>query len=137
MPLLEQVLEKYPTDVKLVFKNFPLSNHKFAFKAGIAAMAAHRQGKFWQYHDAVFANYNKLNDQKLDDLAKQVGLNMEQFKQDINDPMLKKKVQQDQQEGTKAGVRGTPTIFINGHRLQQRSLAGFSAMIDSELKKKQ
>jgi protein-disulfide isomerase len=136
VPLLKQVLEKYPNDVKLVFKNFPLSSHKFAFKASVAAMAAHRQGKFWQYHDAVFANYNKLNDRKLDDLAKEVGLDLEKFKKDINDPMLKKKVQQDQQEGVDAGVRGTPTIFINGRRLQQRNLAGFSAMIDSELKKK-
>lgn len=135
MPLLKQVLEKYPNKVKLIFKNFPLSSHQFAMKAAIASLAAHRQGKFWPYHDKVFENYNKLNDKMLDEIAEQVGLDMGKFKKDIKDPALQRKVQQDQQEGNSIGVRGTPTIFVNGRRLQQRSLEGFSTMIDKELKK--
>ena len=74
MPVFEQVLEKYPQDVKLVFKNFPLRNHKFAEKAAIAALAAGEQGKFWEFHDLLFKNYNKLSDQKIQEIAQAVGI---------------------------------------------------------------
>jgi protein-disulfide isomerase len=60
VPLLEQVLEQYPNQVKLVYKNFPLRNHKFAKPAASAALAAGEQGKFWEFHDKLFQNYNQL-----------------------------------------------------------------------------
>ena len=65
MPVLEQVLEKNPDKVKLVFKNFPLRNHKFAMPAATAALAAEKQGKFWEFHDLLFKDYNRLNEQKV------------------------------------------------------------------------
>lgn len=136
MPLLEQVLEQYPQEVKVVFKNFPLSSHKVAQPAAVAALAAMRQGKFWEYHDALFENYNKLTEPMLDELAKKVGLDLERFKTDRNDPQVVDKVRQDFEEGVRAGVRGTPTIFINGRRLLQRSMQGFTAMIDDELRER-
>jgi protein-disulfide isomerase len=131
------VLEQYPNDVKLVFKNFPLTRiHKFAMNASIAALAANQQGKFWEYHSEIFKNYSKLSDAKFEEIAQSLELNMEQFKQDMKNPALAAMVQRDLKDGIAAGVRGTPSIFINGRVLQQRSLPGFKKVIDEELAKK-
>ena len=135
MPVFEQVLEKYPQDVKVVFKNFPLRNHKFAMKAAVAALAADSQGKFWEFHDLLFKNYNKLSDQKIQEIAQAVGLNLEEYEKKKKDPAIKRKVNQDFSDGRQAGVRGTPTIFINGIRLRDRSLKGFQTAIDKQLQK--
>ena len=131
------MLEQYPKDVKLVFKNFPLTRiHKFAMNAAVAAMAANQQGKFWEYHAELFKNYNKLNDGIFDEIAQSLGLDMEQFKQDMQNPALTALVQRDLKDGVEAGVRGTPSIFVNGRMLQQRSLEGFQQIINEELAKK-
>ena len=131
------MLELYPNDVKLVFKNFPLTTiHKFAMNASVAALAANQQGKFWEYHSEIFKNYNQLNDAKFDEIAGSLGLDIEQFKKDMQSPALKAMVQRDLQDGIEAGVRGTPSIFINGRVLQQRSLQRFQQIIDEELAKK-
>ena len=136
MPLLEQVLEKYPTDVKLIFKNFPLRNHKYAKPAAIAAMAADRQGRFWEFHDEIFLVYNQLNEAKFEEIARKLNLDMERFQRDLKDPAIVQAVGSDVQEGFQAGVRGTPSIFVNGRRLKQRSMQGFQTIIDSELAKR-
>jgi len=131
------VLEQYPNDVKLVFKNFPLTRiHKFAMNAAVSALAAHQQGKFWEFHDELFKNYSSLNDEKFEAFAQSIGLDMEQFKQDRQNPALAAMVQRDLKDGVEAGVRGTPSIFINGRVLEQRSLPGFQQVIDEELAKK-
>jgi protein-disulfide isomerase len=135
VPVFEQVLEKYPEDVKVVFKNFPLRNHKFAMKAAVAALAAESQGKFWEFHDLLFKNYNKLNDQKIQEIALAVGLNPEEYEKQKKDAAIERRVKQDLSDGRRAGVRGTPTIFINGIRLRDRSLKGFQAAIDKQLQK--
>ncbi|MCP4374434.1 MAG: thioredoxin domain-containing protein [Deltaproteobacteria bacterium] len=135
MPLLEQVLEKYPDDVKIVFKNFPLRNHKFALKAATAALAAQSQGKFWEFHDLLFKNYNKLNDQKISEIALELGLDQTEFEKKMKDPKITAMIRRDVRDGAQAGVRGTPTIFINGRRLNDRFLEGFQAAIDKELQK--
>ena len=135
MPVFEQVLEKYPQDVKVVFKNFPLRNHKFAMKAAVAALAAGDQGKFWEFHDLLFKNYNKLSDQKIQEIAQAVGLNMEEYEKKKKDPAIERKVRRDFSEGRQAGVRGTPSIFVNGIRLRDRSLKGFETAIDKQLEK--
>jgi protein-disulfide isomerase len=135
VPVLEQLLEKYPGKVKIVFKNFPLRNHKSAMKAAVAALAAESQGKFWEFHDQLFENYNKLNDQKIREIALELGLDQTEFKKKMKDPKITAMIRQDVREGAQAGVRGTPTIFINGRRLNDRSLKGFKAAIDKELQK--
>ena len=136
MPLLEQVLEKYPTDVKLIYKNFPLRNHNSAKPAAIAAMAADKQGKFWEFHDEIFLVYNQLNEAKFEEIARKLNLDMERFQRDLKDPAIVQAVGSDVQEGFQAGVRGTPSIFVNGRRLKQRSMQGFQTIIDSELAKR-
>ena len=129
------MLEQYPKDVKVIFKNFPIRSHKFAVKAAVAALAAGSQGKFWEFHDLLFKNYNQLSDQKIHDIAIVVGLDMEEYEKKKNDPAIKQKVNQDFSDGRQAGVRGTPTVFINGIRLRDRSLQGFQAAIDKQLQK--
>ena len=132
------MLEQYPNDVKLVIKNFPLTRiHKNAMGAAIAAMAANQQGKFWEYSDELFKNYSKLSTEKFVGIAESLELDMDKFQQDQKSPALAAMVQRDLQDGIKAGVRGTPAIFINGRLLQQRSLAGFKQIIDAELAKKE
>jgi protein-disulfide isomerase len=129
------VLEKYPNQVKLVFKNFPLRNHKFSMQAAIAALAAEKQGKFWEFHDLLFKNYNHLNEQKIKEIAQQLNLDMEKFEKDRKDPQINGMINKDLAEGNQAGVRGTPTIFINGRLLRNRSMAGFQELIEKALKK--
>ena len=101
--------------------------------AAIAALAANKQGKFWELHDQLYENYNRLSDQKIREIAQQVGLDMEKFDKDMKDPELKALVERDFQEGAEAGVRGIPTIFVNGRQLKNRSFQGFQAAIEKEL----
>jgi len=135
VPVLEQVLEKNPNQVKLVYKNFPLRNHKFAMPAAIAALAAEKQGKFWEFHDLLFKDYNRLNEQKIKEIAQQLNLDMEKFEKDRKDPRIRAMINRELSEGNRAGVRGTPTVFINGRLLRNRNPAGFQELIEKALKK--
>ncbi len=135
MPVLEQVLERYPTEVKIVFKNFPLRNHKFAMKAAAAALAAESRGEFWKFHDLLFKNYNRINDELIRTIALGLGFDVKEFEVKMRDPEIQARIRQDMRDGSQAGVRGTPTIFINGRKLRDRSLNGFQAAIDKELQK--
>ena len=130
------MLEKNPNDVKLVIKHFPLPSHSFAKKAATAALAAEKQGKFWEMHDKLFANQKQLSDAKVEEIARELGLNRERFEQDLKDPGLQARIDRDLKNGQEANVRGTPSIFLNGKLLNQRTLAGFQQFIDLELKKK-
>jgi protein-disulfide isomerase len=136
VPVLNQVLEKNQGKVKLVFKNFPLSTHQYARKAAAAALAAGKQGKFWELHDRLFQNYNRLNDQVVQEQAQQLGLDMQKFEKDMNDPQIAQVVNQDYQDGVKAGVRGTPAIYVNGVLLRNNSPEELQTAIDKELEKR-
>ncbi len=135
MPLLQQVLEKYPDDVNLVFKNFPLAMHKSAKKAAAAALAAKAQGKFWSFHNELLENYRALSDAKIQEIAEELGLDIEKFNADMESPAIQKIIADDMQNGRVAGVRGTPAVYVNGKLLKSRSLQSFQKMIDAELKK--
>jgi len=135
LPLLQQVLDKNPDDVKLVFKNFPLAMHKSAKQAAAAALAANEQGKFWEFHETLFENYRTLNDAKIQEIAEGLGLDIEKFNKDTNSQAIQELIVRDMRNGQQAGVRGTPTIFVNGKLLKNRSLQGFQEMIDAELNK--
>lgn len=135
MPLLEQVLENNTGKVKLVFKNFPLQRHKYAMKAAEAVLAADARGKFWEFHDRLFLEYDKLSDQKIMEIAGSLGFNITDFEKEMKRPDVLAKIQKDILDGREAGVRGTPTVFINGRRLRHWSLEGFQILIDKELGK--
>jgi protein-disulfide isomerase len=130
------VLEKNPKTVKLVVKHFPLPMHSYARKAAVAALAAGKQGKFWEMHKALFASQRELSDTKVEAIAKGLGLKMDQFNKDLKDPSIESLIDRDLSNGRQANVQGTPTIFVNGKLLNQRSPAGVQQAIDEELKKK-
>lgn len=130
------MLEKYPKDVKLVVKHFPLPMHGYARKAATAALAAGKQGKFWEIHEKLFANYRDLSDAKVEVIAREIGLNMEQFNKDLKDPTIASLIDRDINDAREANVQGTPTIFVNGKLLNQRSLQGFQQAIEAKLKGK-
>jgi len=113
-PVLEKLVKESKGQVRLFFKHFPLKNHPGTRLSSQAAQAAHRQGKFWEMYDRLFRDMNK---QSMDDLlryAAEIGLDVERFKRDLEDPTLVAIIERDKMEGVKANVRGTPTLFING-----------------------
>lgn len=129
------MLKQYPESVKVVFKNFPLSNHKFARKAAAAALAAERQGKFWEFHDELFKHYRSLNGKKIVDIAQKLGLNEEQFNKDRQDPEILGKINLDFEEGQKIEVRGIPAIFMNGRRIKNRDMKNLKDLVEKQLEK--
>ena len=132
---LNDVLKAYPKEVKLVFKNFPLQFHNQARNAAKATLAAGEQNKFWEMHDIVFQNFSALSDQKFVEFAKQIGLDVNKFAADYKSNKYDFQIEQDTTLGTAIGVRGTPTLFINGQRVTKRSFADFKETIDNILKK--
>ncbi len=134
VPLLDQVMEQYKGKVKLVFKNMPLQFHEMAEPAARAALAANEQGKFWEFHDKLFA-LPQLKPEALTAVAVALGLDMARFNSDMQSPMIQQKLSKDMVDAQKAGVTGTPTLYINGRKLKQRSIEGFQVLIDDELKK--
>lgn len=131
---INALLKAYPTQVKLIFKQFPLETHPQADLAAAAAIAAHKQGKFWPMHDAMFAHRNDLSRKNLMVLAKEIGLNVEQFESDIDSTEVRETVVRDVQDGDRAHVEGTPTLFISGQRYNGPvTLASLKPIIDAEL----
>jgi protein-disulfide isomerase len=133
MPIFEQLLDKYPDSLKIVFKHYPLSFHDQALPAALASMAAAEQGRFWEYHDELFINQNSLASEKYLEIAQKLGLDLKKFSLDMMRPSLRQKIEQDAAEAKKAGVTGTPTIFVNGRKLNNRDLTAISKLIDDEL----
>jgi len=130
------LLEKYPKDLKAVLKNYPLPMHPFARKAAAAALAANRQGKFWEMSHKLFEAGNGLSDEKIQDIAKELKLKMETFNKDMNDPAVQGIINRDMNEGSQAEVPGTPTLFINGKLLQFRSGQDIDQAIENEIANK-
>ncbi len=135
-PLLEEILKKNPNSLKVVFKHFPLKMHKKAEPAALASIAAHEQGKFWPMHDALFTLGKKLNKETIEKAAADIGLDMAKFKKDWKSPASKEKLKQDMISAGKAGVSGTPTLFINGRQVTGRGTDIIQKMIDQELAQK-
>ncbi len=107
--------------------------HNMAEKAALAAIAAQDQGKFWQMHDALFGA-GPLTKESIESAATAIGLNMEQFKKDLADPATRQKLYKDMMDAKKADISGTPTLFVNGHRVKNRSLPAIQEMVNRELK---
>lgn len=109
---LQQGVDGLP--VKVTFKNFPLGIHPNAQIAHQAAMAAAEQGKFWEMHDLLFGNQSAVRRDDLEAYARMLGLDIDQFRKDMDSERTKQQIQADVAEGEKLGVNGTPTFFING-----------------------
>ncbi len=134
MPLLEQVLKQNQETVKIVFKNLPLRMHSMARPAALAALAANKQGKFWEFHDKLFLE-KKITPVSIDRIATEVGLDMTQFAQDKGSAQISALLKLDMDEAQALGITGTPTIFVNGKKVKDRSIGGFQKLIDQEMSK--
>jgi len=132
---LKSVRQKYGDKVRLVYRDFPLDKiHPNAHKAAEASNCAADQGKFWEYHDALFANPSKLGPNDLKATAAKLGINAVEFGQCLDGGKYAGKVSSDTSAGNDLGVEGTPTFFINGRTLSgAASPQAFDSIIDEEL----
>ncbi len=135
VPTLAQLEIQYGDQVKLVFRDFPIDQlHPQSRKAHEAARCANEQSKFWAYHDALFANAPKTSPEQLKASAQEVGLDLPAFEQCVSSGKYQATVQQDVEEGTRAGITGTPAFFINGRLLSgAQPLESFARAIEDEL----
>jgi protein-disulfide isomerase len=111
-----QLVQKFPKDVKLVFKQFPLEDHSQAALAAEASLAAQAQGKFWPLHDKMYANFRSISRARILGWAAESGIDMARFQADLDAHKYAARVHAEEQEGEVAGVEGTPTFFIDGKR---------------------
>jgi protein-disulfide isomerase len=135
-PTLQQVMKEYGDDVRIAFKHLPLSFHDKALGAHQAAEAAHRQGRFWEFHDLIFANQRQLGEKIYTRYALELGLDLKQFKKDMASSSVNDRVQEDLKVAQSLGISGTPTFVINGKTLSgAQPFAAFKSVIDAELAK--
>jgi protein-disulfide isomerase len=134
---LNAVLKAYPNDVRLIYKQYPLEMHSQAALAAEAALAAQRQGKFWELHDAMYADRTHLSRQNILAMAEKIGLDVNRFQQDWDSPAIKQALAKEQKEGDQLGVNGTPTIFIDGQRYNgDLAMDAIRPIIDKEINRK-
>ena len=139
--MIDNILKKYPNDVKIVVKQFPLSFHKQAKKAALYVLAAERQGKYHEMSNKIFENYRglKSNEDLPRQYAEEMGLDMAQFDKDMKDPALEARINKEVNQMKQSGMSrmSVPKFLINGKEPQgKRDLANYSAIIEAELKKK-
>ena len=133
---VHDIKQKYADKVLFVFRQYPLSFHENAHASAEASLAAHAQGKFWELHDKMFENQRKLDRAALDGYAKDVGLNVAEFKKALDDKKYKDAVDAELKLGEEVAVDGTPTMFINGKRVANpTSTEEVSKAIDEALAK--
>ena len=133
-PTLKQIEKEYGDRVEIVFKHLPLRIHPKAPAAHAAAEAAHRQGKFWEMHDLIFANQREMAPEKYEEYAIQIGLDVDRFKKDVISPAIKKRVDSDASEAASLGITGTPAFLVNGRYLSgAQPFESFKRLIDQEL----
>ena len=131
-PVVKQIMQAYPDDVKFYFKEFPLvSIHPFAKPAALAAIAAGKQKKFWEMHDLLFANQRALDAASLRRYAESLGLDMAAFDKDSADPETARFLDQEMLEGSKVGVQGTPTMYVDGVQSPNWDFGTVQKLIDT------
>jgi len=116
-PVLKELMSQFGSQIKFVFRNFPLSEmHQYARPSALAAEAASLQGKFWEMHDAIYENQRYLNESLLLELAEKLNLDIHQFEKDLENSELADKVDGDFESGIVSGVNGTPSFYVNGKK---------------------
>ncbi len=129
-PALQEVMDLYGDQISFEFKHFPLPIHPYAKQAAVAAEAAGQQGKFYEFHDALFANQATwagvvTPGSHFIKYAEELGLDVELFRSHLNASLLRDRVQAEFDEGKKLGVTGTPTFFLNGEKMVFDSYQSF------------
>ena len=112
-----------------------MRSHKFARQAATAALAAHAQGRFWEFHDALFAAYNKLDEAKVEEIRASLNLDKNAFDAQRKAPQVSNQIQSDVRWAAEADVRGTPAVFINGRLQRRRNLESLAAAVEAELRR--
>jgi protein-disulfide isomerase len=137
-PTLKQVEKNYPQQVRIVYRQFPLTNiHPRAQKAAEASLCANDQQKFWEFHDSMFGNQSELSMADLRQRAVDLKLNTETFNKCLESGRHVPAIQADLQEGARNGVTGTPALFINGRMLTgNQPYSEIKAVIDDEIERK-
>ncbi len=135
IPALEQVLDTYGDQVRLVFRQFPLNNiHPNAQKAAEASLCANDQGKFWEMHDLMFKEQRSLELEQLKEKAARLELDVEAFNECVDSSKYAEAVMSDQEAASRVGVSGTPALFINGRFLSgAQPYEQLAILIDAEL----
>jgi protein-disulfide isomerase len=136
VPQLHALMQAYPTQLKLIFKQYPLDIHSQAAVAAAASLVAHKQGKFWPMHDSLFAQQGRLSRLTITSLAAKLGLDMQRFETDLASFEIQNTLVRDVEDGEKAGVLGTPALFIDGQRYNGNlTLDALKPVIDGKLKR--
>jgi protein-disulfide isomerase len=133
-PVLERIATEYGDRVKLVVRDYPLSQHPDALKAAEAAEAARAQGKYWEYVALLYQNQSALNADKLKEYASRVGLDRAAFDAALDSGKFSESVHRDMLDGERVGVPGTPTVFVNGRRVTPTTYEGLKEAIETALK---
>ena len=133
-PSLERLVKEYGSKVRLVTRDFPLSQHAEAFKAAEAAEAAREQGKYWEYISILLRNQSALGVEKLKGYATELGLDRARFDSALDSGKFTEAVQRDIEDGTKLGINGTPALFINGRRVSVKDYDELKAKVDAVFK---
>jgi protein-disulfide isomerase len=133
-PLLERLVKESGDKVRLVTRDFPLSQHAEAFKAAEAAEAAREQGKYWEYVQVLLQNQSSLSVDKLKSFATQLGLDRTRFDAALDSRKFAEMVQTDLDDGIKLGLKGTPSLFINGRRVTAKTYEELKESVDAALK---
>jgi protein-disulfide isomerase len=121
-PMLEKLEKEFPKDLRVTFRHFPLPNHQHALRAASATEAAGLQGKFWEMHAMIYENQQIWKDQFdvrpiFENYATQIGLDIARFNRDLGSATVQQRILQDGKRGTSMGVKGTPTVFLNGREV--------------------
>lgn len=131
---MKTIKDTYGDKVAVTFRDYPLSFHQNAEKAAEAANCAHKQGKYWEFHDALFANQSQIAVPDLKKRAEEMSLNMADFNQCLDSGEMKDEIDRDMKEGISYGVTGTPASFVNGRFLSgAQPFENFKKVIDDEL----
>jgi protein-disulfide isomerase len=134
--VLPKIREKYPEKVRIVVRHLPLEIHPVAPGTARASVAAFRQGKFWDFHDALFENEDSVGRQRFVEIARKIGLDVDRFQKDLDSPEVAKVVEDDLALSRSLGVSGTPGFFINGRYLHgAHDFGTFESIIDEELQR--
>jgi protein-disulfide isomerase len=131
-PVLEQLVREYEGRVRVVFMNYPLDGHVHAGDAARGAVAAGNQGKFWEMHDLLFEHQDALSPEDIEGYAERLSLDLERFRADVQAAATQERIDASKELGRELGVRGTPTIFINGRRFGGE-LESLAAYVQEEL----
>lgn len=138
--VVKQLEAKYKDTLTVVFRHFPLSVHLNAVPAAMAAEAAGKQGKFWEMHDKLYETQSEWSDEKnttdmFVSYAKDMGLNVDQFKKDLSDKDLQNRINRDVTDANTLGINATPTFYVNNVKISNpASLADFDAIIQAAAK---